>query len=45
MEHRAMRLLSRRYDLTLRATRFWKLESTLVKLRGDRPEKHREHEL
>jgi len=39
MEHRAVRLLSRRYDLTDYATSIWKLESTLVHrdLCGDRP--------
>jgi len=30
MEQRAVRLLSKHYDLTNKGTNFWKLESTLV---------------
>jgi len=40
-----MRLLSRRYDLTLRATNFWKLESMLVRYVEITLGDYRRHEL
>jgi len=40
-----MRLLSRRYDLTLRATNFWKLESMLARYVEITLGDHRRHEL
>jgi len=37
MEHRSVRLLSRRYNLTAMVTSIWKLESASTELCGDRP--------